>query len=99
MAIPFIKIHLYNLFQKVITNVVEECTSRGVAEQFSMCKHLCEGAYSSRAGGGSGRVASPLPRVKKISKNTNEMVASEDVESTIKSRISSVFMLIFSKIR
>ena len=56
-----------------------------------MCKHLCEGAYSSRAGGGSGRGASPLPRVKKILKNANEMIASEEEES----RISSVFMLIY----
>ena len=46
-----------------------------------MCKHLCEGAYSSRAGGGSGRGESPLPRVKKIKKNTNEINASEDVKS------------------
>ena len=62
-----------------------------------MCKHLCEGAYSSGAGGESGRGASPLPRVKKILKNANEMIASEDVESTNKSRISSVFMLIYFK--
>ena len=64
-----------------------------------MCKHLCEGAYSSRAGGGGGygRGASPLPRVKKILKNANEMIASEDIESTNKSRISSVFMLIYFK--
>ena len=61
--------------------------------------HICEGAYSSRAGGGSGRGASPLPRVKKILKklNANEMIASEDVESINKSRISSVFMLIYFK--
>ena len=62
-----------------------------------MCKHLFEGAYSSRAGGGCGRGASPLPRVKKILKNANEMIASEDIESTNKSRISSVFMLIYFK--
>ena len=62
-----------------------------------MCKHLCEGAYSSRAGGGSGRWASLFPRVKKILKNANEMIASEDIEITNKSRISSVFMLIYFK--
>ena len=62
-----------------------------------MYKHLCEGAYSSRAGGGSGSLASPLPRVKKILKKANEMIASEDIESTNKSRISSVFMLIYFK--
>ena len=62
-----------------------------------MCKHLCEGAYSFRAGEGSGRGASPLPRVKKILKNANEMIGSENVESTNKSRISSVFMLIYFK--
>ena len=62
-----------------------------------MCKHLCEGAYSSRAGGGSGRGASPLPGVKKILKNANEMIASEDVERTNKRRISSVFMSIYFK--
>ena len=39
----------------------------------------------------------PPPRVKKIVKNANEMIASEDVESTNKSRIRSVFMLIYFK--
>ena len=39
----------------------------------------------------------PLPRVKKILKNTNEMNASEDVESKNKSSISSLFMLNYFK--
>ena len=60
-----------------------------------MCKHLYEVAYSSRAGGRVWGSASPLHKVKKILKNTNEMNASEDIESTNKSRISSVFMLIY----
>ena len=44
----------------------------------------------SGAGGGVWEGASPFPRVKKVLKNTNEMNASEDVESKNKSSIDLV---------